>query len=170
MLEHSGAPFIISHRGLKNRLPAHGLQVVALDADESLLRRQSHENPAVPVSADAVAYIMYTSGSTGRPKGVCGTHRGSLNRFAWMSRTYPFAPGEVTCQKTSLSFVDSVWEIFGPALDCVCVVIIPDEIVTSPEHFVRALAQHGVTRLVVVPSYLRVLLDAHDDLPSALPK
>ena len=170
MLEHSGAPFIITHRGLKNRLPAHDLQVVALDADESILSRQNHENPAIPVPADAVAYIMYTSGSTGRPKGVCGTHRGSLNRFSWMSRTYPFASGEVTCQKTSLSFVDSIWEIFGPALDGVCVIIIPDEIVTSPESFVRVLAQHGVTRLVVVPSYLRLFLDAHDDLRSALPE
>ncbi len=67
-------------------------------------------------SAASAAYVIYTSGSTGLPKGVVGLHRGAVNRCAWMWQRYPFRSGEVCCSRTSLSFVDSVWEIFGPLL------------------------------------------------------
>jgi len=170
MLERSGAPFVITHRGLKTRLPRHNVELVPLDDDERVLQGQRQDNPSVSVPADTIAYIIYTSGSTGQPKGVCGTHRASLNRFLWMSRTYPFARDEVTCQKTSLSFVDSIWEIFGPALNGVSVVIVPDETVTNLERFIRILAHHGITRIVLVPSYLRLLLDHCEDLQSIVPK
>ena len=65
------------------------------------------------------------SGSTGRPKGVEGLHRGALNRFHWMYERYPFAADEVCCHKTSLSFVDAVWEIFGPLLAGVRLRLVP---------------------------------------------
>jgi non-ribosomal peptide synthetase component F len=66
--------------------------------------------------------VLYTSGSTGTPKGVVGTHRGALNRFAWMWQAFPFGADEVCSQKTALNFVDSVWEIFGPLLQGVTAV------------------------------------------------
>ena len=78
-----------------------------------------------------VAYVIYTSGSTGLPKGVMGLHRATLNRFAWMWRAFPFAPGEMTCQKTAVSFVDAIWEILGPLLAGIPLTIIPDEIATG---------------------------------------
>jgi len=81
--------------------------------------------------------VIYTSGSTGAPKGVLGLHRAALNRFSWMWKTYPFSPGEKTCQKTSLSFVDSVWEIFGALLQGVPTVIIPDPVAKDPRLLVR---------------------------------
>ena len=107
--------------------------------------------------------MAYTSGSTGRPKGVLGLHRGAINRFHWMWRTYPFADGEVCCQKTTLSFVDSVWEIFGPLLQGVPSVILSAEMIGNSAEFVRTLATHQVTRMVLVPSLLRILLDTMDD-------
>jgi non-ribosomal peptide synthase protein (TIGR01720 family) len=85
-----------------------------------------------------------------------------------MWRTYPFAAVEVCCQKTSLSFVDSIWEIFGPLLQGVPLVIIPDEVVKDPEQFVNALSVNKVTRLVLVPSLLRVMLETGQDLPRKL--
>src|SRR2546430_6264990 len=76
---------------------------------------------------------MYTSGSPGRPKGVIGTHRATVNRLSWMWRQYPFQREEICCQKTSLSFVDSVWEIFGPLLAGVPVVIFSEDTVKHVE-------------------------------------
>jgi len=38
------------------------------------------ENPCVPISPDALAYIEYTSGSTGEPKGIMQSHRVKLHR------------------------------------------------------------------------------------------
>jgi acyl-coenzyme A synthetase/AMP-(fatty) acid ligase len=97
-----------------------------------------------------------------------GTHRASINRFAWMWRTYPFAADEICCQKTSLSFVDAVWEIFGPLLKGVPLVIIPDEAVKDPRELLEALSANRVTRLVLVPSLLRIMLEIGVDLSRKL--
>ena len=92
------------------------------------------------------------------------------NRLRWMWRKYPFAPGERCCQKTVLSFVDSVWEIFGPLLQGVTTVLIAEPVVTDPRRLVAALAEAGVTRIVLVPSLLQALLDEYADLAARLPR
>jgi acyl-coenzyme A synthetase/AMP-(fatty) acid ligase/acyl carrier protein len=87
-----------------------------------------------------------------------------------MWERYPFQPGEVCCQKTNLGFVDSIWEIFGPLLAGVPSVILAPETVLDPEELLQSLARHGVTRMVLVPSLLRALLDHAPDLGQRVPK
>src|SRR5262249_12517072 len=128
------------------------------------------EDPPTSVTPDNLAYVLFTSGSTGRPKGVMGTHRGAVNRCAWMWQAYPFGEGDVACQKTVLSFVDSVWEIFGPLLQGVRSVILADRVVKDPAELVRVLGADKVTRIVLVPSLLRSLLEAVPTLGSCLPR
>src|SRR5262249_3928373 len=77
---------------------------------------------------------------------------------------------DVCCQKTSLSFVDSVWEMFGPLLRGVPTVIIPAEAVKDMNELIGTLAVNRVTRLVLVPSLLRALLESHLELVKELPK
>ena len=103
------------------------------------------------------------------PQGVEATHAACLNRLAWMWREYPFEKGEVCCQKTAISFVDSVWEIFGPLLQGISSTILGDEVVRDPRSLVRSLSEAGVTRIVLVPSLLRALLDTGMDLARELP-
>ena len=125
-------PVVLTQQQYVPTLPAHGAQVVCLDTDAELVAQESQANPVHTTTSEHLAYVLYTSGSTGRPKGVLGLHRGIVNRLAWMWRAYPFAAAEVGCQKTSLNFVDSVWELFGPLLQGVPTVIIPDRIVKAP--------------------------------------
>jgi len=169
MLENSRTPLVLTHRGLKMLLP-DSVTMVRLDGDGEGINRCSSSDPAMPETNDQIAYVIFTSGSTGRPKGVEGTHHAAINRFEWMWRAYPFKQGETTCVKTALGFVDSVWEIFGPLLKGVCNVIIPNEILFQPERLVDLLNSHQVSRIVLVPSLLRVLLDQIEDLPNRLPK
>ncbi|HEX9987859.1 MAG TPA: amino acid adenylation domain-containing protein [Chloroflexia bacterium] len=173
ILEDSRAPVLVTQKGLSlaGEL-SHGVQVVYLDGDQGTVNDESEEDLApgeIGVTPENVAYAIYTSGSTGLPKGVMGLHRGAINRFRWMWETYPFEAGEVCCQKTALSFVDSIWEVFGPLLQGVPLVIIPDGVLKDPVLFLGALAGSGVTRLVLVPSLLRVLLDTTNDLDAKLP-
>ncbi|HKQ72778.1 MAG TPA: amino acid adenylation domain-containing protein [Blastocatellia bacterium] len=165
MLEDGAPAVVLTQSWLVERLSGRAPQVVCLDADWERIGRRSDANPVSAVCGENLAYIMYTSGSTGNPKGVMGLHCGAVNRFHWMWETYPFAEGEVCCQKTSLSFGDSIWEIFGPLLRGTPNVIIPDSTVKDPMALTRMLSEQRVTRLVLVPSLLRALLDYYRDNP-----
>ena len=125
--------------------------------------------PPCAARPEGLAYVIYTSGSTGRPKGVMGTHAATLNRFGWMWRSHPFEVGETCCLKTAIAFVDSIWETFGPLLAGVPSVILDDAQVRDPAALSGALARHRVTRLLVVPSLLREMLDWRRDGERMLP-
>jgi amino acid adenylation domain-containing protein len=168
MLEDSGAKILLSEKRTAAVLPPHGAKVLLLD-DASVLAGQSETNPAVAVAPDDLCYVIYTSGSTGKPKGVMAPHRGTVNRLQWMWTAYPFEPGEVLCQKTALSFVDSIWEMFGGLLRGVRTVFLADDTVKDPRKFVAALAAAKISRIVLVPSLLRALQASGIDLAEELP-
>ncbi|MEP6995692.1 MAG: amino acid adenylation domain-containing protein, partial [Acidobacteriota bacterium] len=167
MLRDSEAPVLLTEDRLAGRFPAGQAEIVRLDSGLDL-SAEPDTNPGGGARSDSLAYVIYTSGSTGTPKGVEAIHRASVNRFAWMWAAYPFERGEVCCQKTALSFVDSVWEIFGPLLQGIPLVILSDEAVKDPRSLVRGLADGGVTRIVLVPSLLRGILDSGADLAREL--
>jgi amino acid adenylation domain-containing protein len=168
MLADARPAVLLTRESLLARFPACE-QVVCLDTGWSAIAQESDGNVSGDVGGDNLLYALYTSGSTGQPKGVAGTHRAAINRFCWMWATYPFEPGEVCCQKTSLSFVDSVWEIFGPLLQGIPLVIIPDMVVRDSQQLIQTLAAHAVTRIVLVPSLLRALLEMVPDMRRRLP-
>jgi len=113
--------------------------------------------------------IIYTSGSTGTPKGVPCELRPTLNCFYWMWEDYPFSSGEVGCLTTSLSFGDSIQELFGPLLHGVPVVIVSQDTVKDPARLVGLLKRCCVTRIVLVPSLLRVIVERFANLGEELP-
>jgi amino acid adenylation domain-containing protein len=170
MLEDAQPSVVLTTEVLLGNLPMHSGHVVCLDAHWDLILQECGDNPATEIRPDNVAYVIYTSGSTGTPKGVMGLHRNTLNRLHWMWQAYPFTGEEVCAQKTSLSFVDSIWELFGPLLQGVPLVLFPEEMVKDPSRLVHSLAAHQITRLVLVPSLLRMLLDSckqgHAPLPA----
>jgi len=170
MIEDSQLGCVITRDAVQKTLPTSVPTVIALDSEAELIKKESLENASLELSGVQRAYIIYTSGSSGRPKGVEGTHRGAINRFWWMWERYPFELGEVCCQKTNLGFVDSIWEIFGPLLAGIPSVILPPETVLDPEELLQSLARHGVTRMVLVPSLLRALLEHAPDLGQRVPK
>ncbi|MFO0758290.1 MAG: amino acid adenylation domain-containing protein, partial [Byssovorax sp.] len=174
LADDARASILLTQRHLLSRLrPAldkrPALRTLCLDEGEPELTDLPSSRPPVIGRAGDPAYVIYTSGSTGLPKGVLGSHRSAINRFAWMWRAYPFMPGERSAQKTTLSFVDSIWEIFGPLLQGVPLVLLSDSVLKDIPRFIDALAEARVTRLVLVPSLLRVMLDAAPDLAARLP-
>ncbi|MEZ4662196.1 MAG: AMP-binding protein [Caldilineaceae bacterium] len=127
MLADAQTPMVITMRQFADKFAAAGVQFVCLDEAAAPIAQCAENNPPAQNQATDTAYVIYTSGSTGTPKGVCGLHRGIVNRCAWMWSTYPFAAAEVCCHKTSLNFVDAVWEIFGPLLQGVPTVYVADQ-------------------------------------------
>lgn len=171
MLHDSGTPLLITRASLRGELPATSARVVDIDRDALPELTEGVNTGDITVAPTDLAYVIYTSGSTGLPKGVQALHRATSNRLAWMWRTLPFTPGEVCCQKTALSFVDSVWEIFGPLLQGVPSVIIPALAVKDVPRLMDTLAHYQVTRIVLVPSLLRAMLaSGGQPLQERLPK
>lgn len=113
MLEHSTARLIFTDD------PYHA-EAVDLVGDPSRvinIDRLPHElpdaNPRVPVSPDAIAYILYTSGSTGRPKGVMQTHANLLHFVGSYSKTLAIKEDDRLTMFYSFSFSASLMDIFG---------------------------------------------------------
>ncbi|HUX21431.1 MAG TPA: amino acid adenylation domain-containing protein [Spirochaetia bacterium] len=116
------------------------------------------------------AYCLYTSGSTGRPKGVIGSHAAALNRIRWMWRELPLASDEMLLHKTSLNFIDSVWEIFGALLSGHSIVIAEEAEVRDP-HLLGALVErYPIGRIILVPALLRAVLESPGGFPGGLRK
>jgi len=169
MFENAQAAVLVTRSRLAQFFQGADVKVVCLDTDNDVTRQHQANPTVLSVTPEHLAYIIYTSGSTGKPKGVAIEHRQLLNRFAWMWKEYPFDPGEVCCQNTALNFVDSLWELLGSLLQGVPIVIIPQSVLQDPQALVQVLAAQRVTRIWVVPSLLRLLLDTYPDLQQRLP-
>lgn len=108
---------------------------------------------------EPLLYVTFTSGSTGTPKAVAATEVGALNRFAWTWQQMPFVANEVCALKTSISFVDSIAEVFTPLLKGVPLALIPTQAQYDPEAFAQCIVHHDITRLVMVPSLMETLVE-----------
>jgi amino acid adenylation domain-containing protein len=170
MLQDAEVSMLITEQRFVDIFGNNNLPIVCLDTEAEAIKQGSATNPNVLCLPSDPAYIIYTSGSTGQPKGALIPHKQILNRLLWMWESYPFAPHEVSCHKTALSFVDALWEQLGPLLQGSPTVIIPDEVLQEPTTFIQTLAEHKVTRLWLVPSLLRVILDTVPALQSHLPR
>jgi len=170
MLTDAQAPVLLTQEKLLDKIPGHQAETICIDQEWGQIEKESQENPESGIAGENIAYAIYTSGSTGKPKGVLGLHQGAINRFEWMWERYPFEAGEVCCQKTTLNFVDSIWEIFGPLLKGVPIVIISDEAVKDPSRLVEELAKYEVSRIVLVPSLLRAMLETNPNIATKLKK
>ncbi len=167
MIVDAGAEVVVTRDRLPGR-PPPGLVLQHPDVTDP-----GPDGPLEPleplVDKENVAAVIYTSGSTGRPKGVALTHRSIMNRIGWMWAQCPPVDGEVCCLKTPTGFVDSLWELLGPLLAGVPSVI-PSSAPRDADALVDELAEHGVTRLLLVPSLLRMLLQTAPDLRERLPR
>ncbi len=153
---------------------AHGARVLCLDdpamADELLASPAT--NPADtqrtrPLRPQHPAYVLYTSGSTGRPKGVAGTCLALLNRLRWDVREA--GADTVYAQRTTPNFIDFLWEVLSPLFAGHRLVIVPASVGRDLDGLIDLLAAERVTRIVLVPSLLRALLDEGRELARRLP-
>jgi amino acid adenylation domain-containing protein len=159
MLEDARVSILLVQGRQLEAVSLKGPRVVGLDAEGQSFAVESGEDPASGVGADNLAYVMYTSGSTGRPKGVMVCHRSVVNHLHWRHEYFPIGPADRGLQKASLSFDDSVWEIFEALLAGAQLVLARPGAQADSADLARLIAERGITTACFVPSLLRVFLE-----------
>nr|WP_232836296.1 non-ribosomal peptide synthetase [Mycolicibacterium smegmatis] len=142
----------ITAAGLRSRLHRFGLPVMNID-DPAV---DGQPDTALPApTPDDTAYLIYTSGTTGVPKGVAITHR---NLTHLVQSPPPGLGGAQTwTQCHSYAFDFSVWEIWAALLGGGRLVIVPEDVATSPEDFRSLLVSEHVDVLTQTPSAVTAL-------------
>lgn len=161
----SGATCAIVTSDLRDRLPA-SLEPLVVDPAGA---EAASAPPEVAVGPDDPCFLVYTSGSTGRPKGVRSPHRSTAVMIHWLHRDHPFETGERFCHRTTLNFIVSAWEIYGPLLAGQPLFIAPASVDGDAAALVRHLADSAASRVVVVPTLVRAMVAMMESTGERLP-
>lgn len=151
---------IVTKYDLVKNLPDNEYNIFDIDSQQYQYQSNKKGNKV----KNNILYVMYTSGSTGFPKGVLGTHEGLINRIEWMESSYPILESDICCFNTSPSFVDSVAEIFSPLAAGARLHIMSNESAGNLELLVKEIYHYRLTRLLLGPSVLQMLLSEVDNI------
>jgi amino acid adenylation domain-containing protein len=157
MLEEAGVGVVLTARGLEERLPAFGGQIVCLDMEWARISEESESDPESEVVSENLAYVIYTSGSTGRPKGVMVRHRGLCNLVAVQKDRLGLGAQSHVLQFAPLSFDASVWETFSTLSAGGVLYIHGQENLMPGGALERVLREDQITTVTLPPTVLMVL-------------
>lgn len=121
------------------------------DTDPVEARRQ--------ITEDSLAYVIYTSGTTGKPKGVAVPHRGIPSLISLQEDIVGIGTAERYLHFASTSFDVAFWQFMLPLLSGGTSVIAPEEVRVSGDDLLAYAAEHRVTGLNLLPSFLSAMPD-----------
>ncbi|RKT07729.1 amino acid adenylation domain-containing protein [Streptomyces sp. 3211.6] len=118
--------------------------------------------PGVALHPDMLLNVLYTSGSTGRPKGVMLSHLG-VSRLMRGDGYVRLEADDRIAHLSPLNFDGATYEIWGALTHGARLVILDRELALAPAGLRDAIAEHGVTMLMVTtPLFHNLVTEAPD--------
>ncbi|BAZ09548.1 amino acid adenylation domain-containing protein [Calothrix sp. NIES-4071] len=155
MLADSQVQVLLTQQKFVAGFTESGVKTVCLDTEWELINGRLL-NPTSNVTALNLAYVIYTSGSTGTPKGVAVPHR-AVNRLVCNTNYVQFDKSDRIAQASNASFDAATFEIWGSLLHGATLVIIPQNIVLSPQHFAACIREQKISVLFLTTSLFNQL-------------
>lgn len=164
----SGVRLLLTEPALRERAQAFGGRLfICSEEAKATASEASATLPPVDNDLRQPAYIAYTSGSTGEPKGIVVEHRQVLNCVDSFAAFCPVADDESIGQMTSISFAPSIKEWLTGLFAGRPVVVIDQEQSVDMKALDQLVTKYRVTRLNMVPTKLRLLVDYKKVHPAA---
>lgn len=152
-----GAPLLITHPEMSDRLEGDGARIVALDNGFSEIAKYSVENPKPAAAPHNLAYVIYTSGSTGKPKGVLIEHRSLVNYICWANEKYCQGEKLTWPLFSSLAFDLTVTSIFTPLISGGRIVIYREDPGVHGMAVVKVIDDGAADIVKLTPSHLAMI-------------
>jgi amino acid adenylation domain-containing protein len=169
MIDDAAAPVLLTQERLVEGLPESEAEVVRLDADWPLIAQEAKDDFDGGVTADNLAYVIYTSGSTGQPKGVMIEHRTFYGFVVAAAESRGITESDRVLQFSSLSFDNSIGQIFPPLVRGGTLVLRTERMVDSIQRFVRECRDQQISVLSLPTAFWHELVAAFDGEGLALP-
>lgn len=159
MLADTQIRVLITQQELCAYLPemSTDVDILCLEEEWASIRQEPATNPALPVTAENLAYVMYTSGSTGLSKGVLAIHRNAV-RLVKNTNYIDLNAQEVFLLFAPLTFDASTFEIWAPLLNGARLVIVPPGVPSLGE-LARILLTESVTTLLLTAGLFHRMVD-----------
>lgn len=145
----------------RNEAPARatGAPLRSLDTYEDWLARAPAPPPPAPQSAEDVAMILFTGGSTGLPKGAMLPYRQLF--YNAVNTAFSWGVTENDCAIQATPAFHAAFNVFStPLMHVGGRVPMPESF--EPGAYLRAIAEHRVTLLFLVPTMFQMLAEHPD--------
>ncbi len=162
ILDDAAPALVITDRAIAKTLPSTAVQQVLIEECQGIAARDdvgSGLDGAVALHPDNVAYVIYTSGSTGIPKGVAVTHRNVVSLVEGSDQWASFGRDDVWAWCHSQAFDFSTWEIWCALLHASKLIVVPREVVRSPDELWQLVVAEKITVLNQTPAAFYALTE-----------
>jgi amino acid adenylation domain-containing protein len=179
ILKDSGARILLTRSDLAGALGEPGIPTVELDRGAEAVAHRSRSDPPAAAGAagtagtargEGLAYVIYTSGSTGLPKGVLVSHASAVNTVLGCSQYNGLTPEDRCLQFSSINFDASIEDIFAPLLSGCSLVLRDEAMLGSPQSFLAAVEEHGISVLLLPTAFWHELAAALVEPELQLPR
>jgi amino acid adenylation domain-containing protein len=172
MFEDSDVSVLLTQEKLVVGQPEQHARIVCLETERSLIVQHDTQNVQTDIDASNLAYLVYTSGSTGRPKGILVEHSSVVNASYSFINNHRLTERDRLLQFSSLSFDVAAEEFFATWLSGGCVVMRPEQTLSSFAEFTTLLQGENVSVVNLPASFwlewLTALTDRGEQIPASV--